>query len=884
MIDRLLRSFVRFCLWLRYRIRVRGLDEIARRGAKGVVFLPNHPALIDPIIMLSVLHKRFRPVALADRDQIDRFFIRWLAKRVNARAIPDPAKYGLSARKEVRQALIECAEVLERGGNLLLYPSGRAYRQHLEDVGGNSAAHTILQAVPGARAVLVRIRGLWGSTFSWASGRPPDVARGVRKGILRLLLSGLFFSPKREVTIEFHEPDDLPRSADKSALNRYMERFYNENAPHNTHVPYTIWERPGARELPEPAPRRTRGSVEKVPDATRRTVVEQLRQMAGVASVGEQDRLAHDLGLDSLARAELIVWLEKEFGFPQGDVDSIQTVADVMLAASGEAAPSSSAAELRPIPARWFQEREGNLRIGPPTGQTITEAFLAQARRGPDKAIVADQVSGVKTYRDVVLGVMVLKGQIEKLPGERVGIMFPASVAADVLYLSALFAGKTPVMVNWTAGPRNVAHALDMTCVTHVLTAGALVERIESQGIDLAPVKGRFLYLEKLVGGISRGRKLRAWLASRTGWSCLWKAKVPETAAVLFTSGSEALPKAVPLTHGNILTNIRDAIGVLTVRDSDRLMSFLPPFHSFGLTVGMLVPLCCGVPAAHYPNPTDGAGLGRHVEAYRTTLIVGTPTFLNGIVRASTEAQLATLRLAVTGAERCTERVHSALVARCPRMVVLEGYGVTECSPMISVSREESPRLFTIGKVLPSVEHAVVDVRTGQAAGKGEPGVLLVRGPSVFSGYLNYEGPPPFVEFAGKRWYRTGDLVSEDADGVLTFRGRLKRFVKLGGEMVSLPAIEAVLEAAYAEEGDEGPILAVEATPDEEHPELVLFTARDIDRETVNRRIRDAGLSALHNIRRVVRLERIPILGTGKTDYRTLKEFLVPGREGPVGS
>ena len=174
-----------------------------------------------------------------------------------------------------------------------------------------------------------------------------------------------------------------------------------------------------------------------------------------------------------------------------------------------------------------------------------------------------------------------------------------------------------------------------------------------------------------------------------------------------------------------------------------------------------------------------------------------------------------------------------------------------------------------------SVECAVVDLDTNIRVppGSGRAGMLLVRGPSVFGGYLGADVPSPFVEFEGRSWYRTGDLVTEDADGVLAFRGRLKRFAKLGGEMISLPAVEEALARALAPAADE-PVLAVECTPVETNPELVLFTTLGVDREAANRAIRDAGLSPLHNVRRVVRLEAIPLLGTGKTDYRSLRELL----------
>ena len=227
----------------------------------------------------------------------------------------------------------------------------------------------------------------------------------------------------------------------------------------------------------------------------------------------------------------------------------------------------------------------------------------------------------------------------------------------------------------------------------------------------------------------------------------------------------------------------------------------------------------------------------------------------------------------MTGAEACPEKVYEALKAKCENAVILEGYGVTETSPIISLNDPHNPKPLTIGKVLPGMEYIIVNSQTLEPQMPPCSGLLLVRGPSVFGGYLNYEGKSPFVEVTGKRWYSTDDLVSVDAKGVLTFKGRLKRFVKLGGEMVSLPAIEAALQSQFASEDDKGPVLAVEAT-EAENPELVLFTTLEIDRETANRKIHEAGLSGLHNIRKVVKLNEMPLLGTGKTNYRELKQML----------
>jgi long-chain-fatty-acid--[acyl-carrier-protein] ligase len=873
MINFLLRNFAKSALGLRYRIRITGLGEVAARGTRKILFLPNHPALIDPVILLAYLNKPFAPKALAVAHQIDRFLVRRLAAYLGVHPFPDPVRSPRDSREQVGAAVAACVEDMRRGENLLLYPSGHVYRSRLEDLRGNTAVEQVLREVPDARVVLVRMRGLWGSSFSWASGSPPDIGKALRKGLPSLLASGIFFAPRRPMSIEFFEPADLPRDAGRNAVNKYMERWYNAGAQPNTYVPYSIWERGAARELPEPSLPAALRDLSAVPESTRRVVSARLRRLTGASELKDDDDLAAGLGLDSLARADLLVWLENEFGFPQADVDAMRTVGDVMLGACGHLC-ATEPKELMPPSGRWWPKRPLPGRLGAPEGRKITEAFLAQVRRDPDRVIIADQIQGEKTYRDLAIAILALKPRLAALAGRRLGIMLPASVAADVAYMAALFAGKTPVMVNWTVGSRNVSHSLRLVGAEKVITSRALVKTLKAQAVDLGELAGHFVFLEDLAAGMSMMKKLAAWWNGHFGLSRLGRAAAGRTAAILFTSGSETHPKAVPLTHENILTNIRDIASVVTIRRDDAMLGMLPPFHSFGITATIIAPLVLGFRAVYYPNPTEPAMLARIIQAYGATLLVGTPTFLGRILSASTRGQLDSLRLAVTGAERCPRRVYEALVERCTKAVVLEGYGVTECSPIISLNDERNPRPLTIGRPLPSLKCAIIDPDTNTRVAKGRTGALLVRGPSVFGGYLSYKGPDPFIEFEGQKWYRTGDLVSEDADGVLTFRGRLKRFVKIGGEMISLPAIEAALEPHYGPQLAEKPLLAVVAGGTDELPELVLFTARPVERAAVNGWIREAGISPLHNIRRVIQFEELPTLGTGKVDYLALEGML----------
>ena len=866
MLNSLLRLLVAGLMSLRYRVRVYGLAKIAARGRRGILFLPSHQALIDPILAVTVLHGAFKVRSLADIEggMNDNPLFAWLAKRFGVRFMPLVLKHGTEARMTVERVIGDTLEGLRAGENILMYPAGKIMRTQREELGANSGVETFLHGAPGVRVVLVRIRGLWGSSFSavYGNGGDPPLLPALKNGLRSILLNGLFFGPRRTVTFELYEPDDLPRDADRSTLNRYLEDFYNaEPLPRNTYVPYTHWEG-GTRELPEPLPPHIAGKLDDVPEAIREVVLERLRQLSGVENIRDQAELARDLGLDSLARTELAVWLEQEFAVTQAEGDTLYSVADVLLAASGTA-PAAPPVPLTPPAPGWFRSH-GNARVEIPADATsIADLFLRHARRHLDMLIVADQTSGEKSYRDLITAVFALLPQVRALPGDAVGIMLPGSVAACVAYLTVLFAGKTPVMVNWTVGARNLLHGLEITGVQRVITAQRLISHLAATGVDLGEAREKMLPMEMLAAAISKRQKLRAVLNARLNWSVLRRATITPSAAILFTSGSESMPKAVPLTHANILANLRDVMQVVRISSDDRMMAMLPPFHSFGLTGNMLMALCAGTPAVFHANPTEGAMIARLVETYRPTVLIGTPTFLYGIVRNATPEQLSSLRLAVTGAEECPSRVYQALTETCPEAMVLEGYGITECSPIVALNDETAPRPGAIGRLLPSLEYVLLDVESDNPVTPGAVGLLLLRGPSIFPGYLG-DAHTPFVEYEHKMWYRTGDLISRDDTGVFTFRGRLKRFVKMGGEMVSLPAIESVLQDFASPDTQDGPTFAVIATETTERPDLLLITTLSLNREMVNSRLRDAGLSGLYNIRQVIQVEAIPVLGDGE--------------------
>jgi long-chain-fatty-acid--[acyl-carrier-protein] ligase len=872
---RLLNIFVMAMLWFRYRVTVVGLRDIQPDG-RPIFFLPNHPALIDPVIVMTRLYQRFQPRPLADEAQVSRMVIRRIAGFMRTIIIPDLAGGGRKNRDRVEDGLQQVVNGLKQGDNVLLYPAGRLMRSNREDLGANSAVYQIISKVENVRVVLLRTTGLWGSSFSRANGAP-SLLQGLRKHIQHLLAGGIFFMPRRSIEIEVREAVDFPVHGDKMTMNRFLESFYNAAKQPLVLVPYFRGQGK-AYEVEEPEHVRQVRDTSAIPFAVRELVLKKICDLAGVDQVQEDDHLASDLAMDSLVLVEFGVFLGEEFGVPSEHLDGLQTVANCILAAGG-ILPDAPSFTLDPVCPAWFAGEKDDKKskcLKFPQGNTVADLFLAQAERHPNQVIVADQISGEKTYRQLIVAVFTLLPQIRKIPGPRVGIMMPATVSAVITYLAVMFAGREPVMVNWTTGIGQMDYCLRNCGVSHVITAKAFMGRLGNQGIGLADVEVEWVYLEELAKSVSLTAKGLAFLKSRCSLRSLRRAKIAETAAILFTSGSEAHPKSVPLSHENFLTNGRDVSRVLSLETGDRLLGILPVFHSLGLAGTVILPLCTGMRTVYWPNPTEGRQLAKLIASYRVTTLITTPTFLQNILHQADEEELISMRLVFSGAEKCPEALFDRLADQAPGAVLCEGYGVTECSPVISVNRPESPVPGSIGYLLPSMQAVLLHPENGKPVGYDQPGRLLVRGPNVFSGYLG-DAPTPFVTHDGQDWYDTGDLVIRRPDGLITFAGRLKRFVKLGGEMISLPAIEEILQRSFSVEHEE-PTLAVVATGDEQ-PELLLLTVIDISRQQVNKVLHAGGLSPLHNIRRVQQVGEIPLLGTGKIDYRSAQKGIVTCRD-----
>lgn len=868
---------IRFAMWLlarlllplRYRLTIDGLNDL--RCLKGpTLVLPSHPAFVDPLLVMMVLWPRLRLRPMLYERNFRNPLLYPFMKGMQAVLIPDLEEASLQARGQAEQAVAEVIAGLKAGHNHILWPAGRLRRTATECLGATRAVADILAAVPDVNVVLVRTRGLWGSRFSYAySGERPALVGNLLLGASLLLANLIYFTPRRQVhlTIRRVAPAELPEPR-REALNPWLEDWYNSGGPETpTFVHYHFLFGPRTHEFP-PLPTPPEADVSRVKAATK-TAVAQI--LAGLLhrplGDAEQDpgTTLTSLGLDSLDRMELALRVEQRFGF-SGD-QTPETVGQLWALAEGLVERAAA----KPAPPDWFRPAS-DVRPLDFLGCTLPEAFVNRALCWGRNVAAADDVSGVLTYERLLVGVLTMARRVARVPGVNVGLLLPASVACDVAFFAVQLAGKVPVLLNWTTGPAHLKHAITSTNLTHVITSHRFLDRL---GLVLEGVA--CLFVEDLRQDVGRAEQLHTLLEVRLFPGRI-RARVPAlapdaVAVILFTSGSEKAPKTVPLTHANLLACLRAGTPVMGLTQGDIMLGFLPPFHSFGVAAAMLWPLLGGMRVVHHADPTDAARLARKIGSYRPTFLVGTPTLFGYVLDRARPGELGSLRLIVLGAEKCP----AALFERCARVapgaLVLEGYGVTECAPVISFNPPSANRPGTIGRPLPGMDVLVIDLETNQPLPPGRMGMLLVSGPSVFPGYQGQEGAQPFQEHQGKRWYVTGDLVEMDADGYLTFRGRLKRFLKAGGEMISLPALEEPFERLYPPTPD-GPRVAVEGIESDGDRHIALFTTEPLTLQEANARLLAEGFRGVMRLDEVRQVKAIPVLGTGKTDYKILRTQL----------
>ena len=489
-------------------------------------------------------------------------------------------------------------------------------------------------------------------------------------------------------------------------------------------------------------------------------------------------------------------------------------------------------------------------------------AALIEARRifGPERPILIDGDERRLTYQDLALAALALGHALKKntRKGEAVGVLLPTGIGSVVTVFALSAYGRVPAMLNFTAGAQSLRGALRSAQVKNIVTAHRFIElgKFESLEAELKSA-AELIYLEDVRAGLSVFDKGAAAIGSFLPRAIAARPSPDKPAIILFTSGTEGEPKGVVLSHANILANVEQVRAHIPFYQSDIVFNPLPTFHSFGLTVGALMPLYLGVKTVFHPTPRQPREIVRRIRENRSTILLATDTFISQYVRTAADGDLASLRMAVCGAERLHDETRQ-LVKRKYAFELLEGYGVTEAAPVISANQPGANRPGTVGHVVQGLE-----TRIDPVDGIREGGRLMVKGANVMLGYLDSDRPGEIVAPAGG-WHDTGDVVSIDEEGYLAIRGRLKRFAKIGGETVSLTVVENCASALWPDHAH-----AAIAVPDERRGEsIVLITTNpDANRSDLAAWVRNHGVPELAVPRRVIPVTDVPVLGTGKTDY-----------------
>jgi acyl-[acyl-carrier-protein]-phospholipid O-acyltransferase/long-chain-fatty-acid--[acyl-carrier-protein] ligase len=507
-----------------------------------------------------------------------------------------------------------------------------------------------------------------------------------------------------------------------------------------------------------------------------------------------------------------------------------------------------------------------------PTDRTIVEAVVAAAKvQGWRRTAVEDPVTGRLGYRKLLVGARVLGGKLMPYAakGEAIGVMLPNANGAAAALFGIVSAGRVPAMINFTAGTSNILAGCTAAAVHTILTSRAFVDKARlDKLVDALAGAVRFVYLEDVRETVSLADKLRALIGHR-------RALVPGNpdgpAAILFTSGTEGMPKGVVLSHRNMLSNAAQAAARIDFGRTDKVFNALPVFHAFGLTIGLVLPLVSGVPVFLYPSPLHYRIVPELVYETNATILFGTDTFLSGYARAAHPYDFRSVRYVLAGAEPVKEATRH-LWAEKFGLRILEGYGVTETAPALALNTPMFNRFGTVGRLLPGIEARLEPVE-GVAAG----GRLYVRGPNVMLGYLRPEQPGVLVRPA-EGWHDTGDIVTIDRDGFVTIKGRAKRFAKIGGEMISLATVESLASELWPDAPS-----AVVAEPDPRRGErLVLVTEhKGATRAAFLTHVKTQGASDLMVPAEVMNVDKLPLLGSGKVDLAGVGR-LIAGRQGAV--
>ena len=495
----------------------------------------------------------------------------------------------------------------------------------------------------------------------------------------------------------------------------------------------------------------------------------------------------------------------------------------------------------------------------------INQEFIKTAKKFAGKLAINDRTTGKKIpFARALIAALILSKKFKKYKDGYIGVMIPTSAGCMLTTIGLIMAGKVPVMINYSTGAaENCEYAQAKCNFKTIITSRALLEKI---GCRLVP---GMIFIEDLMESISPAEKIGAALKSKLPANLLMKrvhgGDINDNVVILFTSGSEKDPKAVQLTHKNLGSNIKDIYVILDLRDEDIVLGNLPLFHVFGYNVNLWLPMMRGLTVVTYANPLDYQKIVDVIREEKVTIMVGTPIFFMGYLRRSKPGDFESVRIAVAGADKTPDVLREGFLKK-HNLTLYEGYGCTETSPVVSLNMGEDNRPGSIGKVFPSVQVKITDIDSGAELSAGKEGKILVKGDLIMKGYFDD------LEESSLRikdgWYDTGDMGMLDEDGYLWHRGRLKRFVKIGGEMISLVKVESVLTEMLPDDVD---CCVVEVPDFLKGAKIVATVTKKIDDRAMVKKMSEK----LPNIalpKKFIVIKELPKMGSGKIDFRKVTD------------
>ena len=503
------------------------------------------------------------------------------------------------------------------------------------------------------------------------------------------------------------------------------------------------------------------------------------------------------------------------------------------------------------------------------TKKTMFEALIdARSRFGGTRPAIIDGDERVMTYDEIVRAALALGHALKKgtAKGECVSIMLPTSIGAVVSFFGVSAFGRIPTMLNFTSGAAGIMSALRTAKVKRIVTARRFIElaKLDALAAELSMV-AELIYLEdvreklsifdKAVAGI--GQFMPGLVTSRPAYEA--------PAVVLFTSGTEGAPKGVALSHANLLANVEQVRAHVAFYPTDIMFNPLPTFHCFGLLAGALLPLYLGIKTVFHPTPLQPHEIVRRIKETGATILLSTDTFMSQYARAGEQGDLNSLRLAVCGAERVRDETRQ-LLRKKYAIDLIEGYGVTETSPVAAANQPGANRPGTVGRLM-----AGMQARLEPVEGIPNAGRLFLKGPNVMLGYIRPENPGVIVPPEGG-WHDTGDVVSIDEEGFISIKGRMKRFAKVGGETVSLAVVENCASSMWPDHSH----AAIAVADGRKGEQIVLLTTNpEAQRVDLIGWAQNHGVAEIAVPRRIVHNDSIPVLGTGKTDYVKVEKIIL---------